>query len=355
MAKSDIWRIAAAAGPGMGTTRVCPNPHRARLNPDLSSESDEITYGGGFAGHIRWRYTVTTIDIMLPYYGDVDLLKLAVRSVVGQTDPRWRLTVFDDGTADGVPEWFEHLNHPQVRYERNERNLGLTGNFQKCVDRAELEFMVIMGCDDIMRPNYVATVQELLERYPEATIVQPGVEVIGADGAQTHTVVDRVKEWVYAPTFEGTLVLQGEDLAVSLLRGDWLYFPSLCWRTTEIKAVGFDPRLSVIQDLSLILHLVERGAQLVASHEVCFQYRRHAVSASSASAVTGSRFTEAEEFFLEAAARMEACGWHRAAKTARRHMSSRLHALTMVPAAMRQRNAAGVKVLGKYAFGSAQR
>jgi glycosyltransferase involved in cell wall biosynthesis len=296
-----------------------------------------------------------TLDIMLPYYGDVDLMKLAVRSVVAQSDPRWRLTVVDDGTAAGVPEWFAELGHPQVRYQRNERNLGLTANFQKCLDLAEHDNMVMMGCDDVMLPSYVATVLELLQRHPDATIVQPGVEVIGTDGTPVRTLADEVKRRLYAPKVSGVLALRGEELAASLLRGDWLYFPSLCWRTKEIKSVGFDSRLSVIQDLSLILHLVEQGGELVVTRERCFQYRRHAVSASSAAAVTGSRFTEAEEFFAEAAARMTARGWPRAARAARWHVSSRLHAVTMMPAAARQRSAAGLRVLAGYAFGPPRR
>jgi hypothetical protein len=145
--------------------------------------------------------------------------------------------------------------------------------------------------------------------------------------------------------------LAGEELAVSLLRGNWLYFPSLAWRTEEIKAVGFDPALSVIQDLKLILQLVTRGGMLVADDEVVFQYRRHGDSLSASSAVTGDRFSEAREFFLSAAARMDAHGWPRAGRAARWHLSSRIHALTMLPAAARQRSTDSVRVLTRYAFG----
>ena len=40
---------------------------------------------------------MNTVDIMLPYYGPVDLVQAAVCSVLGQQDPDWRLTVVDDG------------------------------------------------------------------------------------------------------------------------------------------------------------------------------------------------------------------------------------------------------------------
>ena len=41
--------------------------------------------------------TPSTADILFPYYGDVAMMKQAVLSVVGQTNPDWRLIVVDDG------------------------------------------------------------------------------------------------------------------------------------------------------------------------------------------------------------------------------------------------------------------
>jgi glycosyltransferase involved in cell wall biosynthesis len=297
------------------------------------------------------------LDIMLPHYGELKLLKIAVESILAQTDERWRLTVIDDNPAEretGIPEYFAAMSDARVRYRRNPRNLGITGNFQQCVDLATGPFMVIMGCDDVMLPRYVQRVHELLEAHPDAVLVQPGVEVIGGDGAVVKTLADTTKRRVYAPKFAGTVAMAGEELAVSLLRGNWLYFPSLVWRTAEIQAVGFDPELKVIQDLKLILALVTRGGGLVADDEVVFQYRRHNESLSASTAVTGNRFSEAREFFLAAARRMDEHGWPRAGRAARWHLSSRIHALTMLPAAARQRSGGSVRVLTRYAFGRAR-
>ena len=297
---------------------------------------------------------MTVLDIMMPYYGDVPMMQTAVRSVLEQTDERWHLTVVDDGTAEGVPEWFASLGHPRVRYLRNERNLGITANFQKCLELASREFMVMMGCDDRMLPNYVGVVQDLVARHPEATILQPGVQVIDGAGKPAAGLVDQTKKRLYAPRFRGTAVLAGEPLAKRLLRGNWLYFPALCWRTTAIAAAGFRQQFSVIQALDLVLRLVLDGAALVLSDEVAFQYRRHAVSKSSADAVTGARFTEARDYFLATARSMDEKGWPSAARAARRHLSSRIHAATQLPAAARQRNLASARTLAQHVFGSDQ-
>ena len=76
------------------------------------------------------------IDILMPYYGDVALMQESVRSVLSQTDPDWHLTVVDDGEAAGVPEWFAALGDERVSYLRNPVNLGVSGNFQKCLGLA---------------------------------------------------------------------------------------------------------------------------------------------------------------------------------------------------------------------------
>jgi hypothetical protein len=89
----------------------------------------------------------------------------------------------------------------------------------------------------------------------------------------------------------------------------------------------------VIQDLAVVLELLLAGGTLATEPEVCFQYRRHAVSESSAQALSGARFDEARRFFLDAAARLAAHGWPRAARAARHHWSSRLHALALIPTA----------------------
>nr|WSX79234.1 glycosyltransferase [Streptomyces sp. NBC_00899] len=274
-------------------------------------------------------------DVMIPYYGDVPLLRAAVRSVQAQDGGDWHLTVVDDGREPGVPEWFAALGDPRVSYLRNPRNLGVTGNFNRCVELARAPHVVLMGCDDLMLPGYLRTVRRALRRSPGAAMVQPGVQVVDAAGRPCSSLVDAAKRWVYAPAGirSAPALLGGEDLAVSLLRGNWLYFPSVCWHTEALRRHPFRADLGVIQDLAVVVDLLLDGGRLATDPEVCFRYRRHAVSASAAQAVTGARFDEARRFFLTTAARLTAHGWPRAARAAHHHWSSRLHALTLLPAA----------------------
>jgi glycosyltransferase involved in cell wall biosynthesis len=293
-----------------------------------------------------------TLDIMIPFYGDPDMLRATVRSVQAQTDPDWRLTVVDDGYPDPtVAEWFGALGDERVSYLRNEVNLGANKNYEKCIAIAQQRDVVILGADDLMLPEYVAVVSAARAAHPEAAVIQPGVKVIDEHGTEVRTLVDETKKRLYQPRLAGRTAMGGEDLARSLLRGNWLYFPALCFDVAKIREIGFRPGLHVVQDLQLVLDLLMRGETLVYDPTVCFAYRRHSGSDSSWRALDGTRFDEERRFFLTAADELEALGWSRAARAARVHASSRLHALTYLPAAVRRRRPDAVRTLLRHGFG----
>ncbi|WP_431816238.1 glycosyltransferase family 2 protein [Gordonia jacobaea] len=263
------------------------------------------------------------IDVMMPFYGDVEQFKQAVTSVLEQADPDFRLVVVDDGYPSDEPrEWLAGLGDARVHYERNAHNLGVNGNFRRCVDLVTADRYVVMGCDDVMLPGYLKGVRALADAHPDAAVIAPGVEVIDADDHVVRPLGDRIKS-VLAPS--SATVLRGEAMATSLYRGNWTYFPSLLWRTDAVRTVGFREGLDVVLDLALLVDLAFAGEALAYDPRVLFRYRRHDASVSSVQAVDGRRFAEENAFFDGEAQRCAARGWTRAARAARLHVTSRLH------------------------------
>lgn len=294
-----------------------------------------------------------TFDIMMPFYGRVDHFKAAVASVLAQSDPEWRLVVVDDVYPDlSAGQWLVGLGDPRITYVRNETNLRPSRNYRKCVELMTSEFSMLMGCDDVMLPGFLSRVKQLIAEHPDASVVQVGVQPIDATGRRHVPMSDRVKAWV-RPRGPYPRVLQGEELASSLLRGNWSYFPSVVWRVSELRSPGFRTDLDVVQDLEMLLRITERGGVLVLDDEVQFQYRRHGQSYSAITGPDGSKFDQERAVFAEAARAMTSLGWHRAARIARIHLTSRLHALTELPASLKARNRQGMRALARHAFGPA--
>jgi glycosyltransferase involved in cell wall biosynthesis len=271
---------------------------------------------------------------MMPFYGDVNYFKQAVESVLAQSDPDWRLVIIDDKYPDQAARtWAQSLGDDRVRYLRNDTNLGVSGNFAKCVQLADAEFTTIMGCDDLLLQNYVSSVKRLVRAYPDAAYVHPGVRVIDEEGEATVSLADRVKAW-YRPRAHAASVLGGEELARSLLRGNWSYFPAIAWRTSVIQEIGFRAEFEVVLDLALQIDIIASGGTMALDGDRAYAYRRHQGSVSSWKAEDGTRFHEEASYFAEAAARMRSLGWHAAARAAVWHVSSRLNELSQVPRAL---------------------
>lgn len=298
------------------------------------------------------------IDVLLPFYGDPALLRLAVESVLSQSDARWRLHVIDDCYPDpDAAAWIAGIADERVSFERNETNLGVSANFAHCLATATADHVVFMGCDDVMGTDYVAEVCAAIAAHPDAAVIQPRVQVIDEHGAPTRSAADRVKS-VLAPTRSpdgSALVLGGEPLARSLMHGDWLYFPAIAWRRELIAGPSFRTDMETVLDLALLMDLVLGGYEFVILDAEAFSYRRHRASASSVSARTTHRFDEEARLFSEVASACRERGWTSAARAARLHASSRMHAGALLPSALRHGEHATVRALLKHATRSIDR
>ena len=289
------------------------------------------------------------VDIALPYYGDVDLMKQAVTSVLDQRLQDWRLLVVDDGFPDVEPaRWFaQEVSDPRVSYQRNESNLGANGNYRKCLDLVTAPVVVVMGADDVMLPNFLQVATDALADFDQAAVVQCGVAVVDERGRLIRPLGDRVKQRC-TPQVDGRTLLEGENLALSLIRANWTYFPSLAWRTSSIRHIGFREGLDVTQDLALILDTTRDGGGLVLDPTLAFLYRRHSQSDSSVRAMDSRRFDEERALFATEAADFARRGWPRAARAARRHYTSRINALSLLPLVARSGNASAIGKLAKH-------
>lgn len=286
------------------------------------------------------------LEIYMPFYGRFDHLRAAVDSVRNQRDPRWRLTVVDDVYPDLEPGlWVESISDDRITYLRNTENLRPSGNYNACVSMSDADHLVLMGCDDELEPEYVGRVLELLADDPSVDLIQPGVRVIDEHGHPSDPLADRVKRRLaLAPGLHG-----GEGAAVSLLRGNWTYFPSLVWKRSWLTGDGFRRDLDVVQDLAMIMSILQSGGRLLVDDQIVFRYRRHSRSVSAVTGPDATKFRQERQLFDELAVAMKERGWERGAREARRHPTSRLNALSEIPRAIRAKDGGAINRLLRHA------
>jgi hypothetical protein len=299
---------------------------------------------------------VIELDFLIPYYGAPRYLHEAIAAIRALVDTDWRLTIVEDAYHGGaaVERSVAELGDDRIRYLRNERNLGVNANVHRCIQLASRDHFVITGYDDRVLPNYGQVVAGLLDRHPGAALVQPPVEVVDEDGRQHRPLPDRIKALAgpggrsRCPT---EVVLQGERAVASLLRGNWLYTPALCYRRDALQRAPFRPGIDAAHDLAFVVDVLLDGGTLVSGGDMCFAYRRHRRSHSSSFARSGVRFEQERRYFDDIRTELRSRGWTTAERSARRRLLSRLNAATQLPQALRHRSPATVRTLVAHALG----
>lgn len=273
--------------------------------------------------------TGLAVDILLPFY-DPRYLRATVESVLSQSAQGWRLICIDDCSPDADAEgvrWLRELSDPRVRYVRNPKNLGVAANFVRAIELVEAPWFVMLGEDDEMFPGYVQIVQTETVRSSLVDAVQPGVQVIDEIGRRSSPLADRVKDLLRPRVRGRSRIVGGEEMAHSLARGDWAYFPSILWRTSTVKRLGLDTKYVVALDWGLLFDIALEGGSISLLSDVCFRYRRHRRSASRVAAEEGFRFRQERALLNEYALRFADAGWISSARIARRATIPRLNAL----------------------------
>lgn len=265
------------------------------------------------------------VDILIPFWGDVSLLKTAVQSVLSQTETDWFLYVVDDCSPDKTArEFIYSLSDDRITYIRHKRNIGITNNFNYALSLANSPYCIIMGCDDVLLEDYIETA---LQNIGVADLYQPVVAVIDEYGNDYLPLTDKIKK-ILRPKRSG--LYEGEAVAISLCKGNWLYFPSILWKTSSVKRYAFNPRYAILEDLVLIMDMIADGAILFVDNtgSAVFQYRRSSISLSSKEKKKGGvRFSEEKEVYNLFARRFQVLGWKKASCLAKLRPTSRIHQL----------------------------
>lgn len=266
------------------------------------------------------------ITFAIPYHRGLHYLERAVASVVTQTRDDWTCTVVDDHGPE--PEEAAALvagfGDERIRYVRNERNLGLAGNWNHALRFAAAPLVTLLHSDDALRPGYADAVVRAHARHPGCTAVYTRARVVGPDDEPVFSFPDRIKRFI-EPRRSGDVEVVGEAGLERLLRGQFIFCPALCYRVDALAPAPFTDRWRQVTDLAFLAETLLTGGTIVGIPDEVYDYRRHGDSETARLTASTHRFDEEIAIYDELAGRAEALGWYHAAATARRKRIIRLH------------------------------
>lgn len=123
--------------------------------------------------------------IMIPTYKRASTLEVSVQSALGQIDEdNYEILVVNndpDGVTGETRDLLEKLQDDRISYFVNEQNIGLCGNWNRCVDLARGEYIVMLHDDDLLSPYCLRSLREAIQANHNPGIIGVGFHNFDSD------------------------------------------------------------------------------------------------------------------------------------------------------------------------------
>jgi len=111
------------------------------------------------------------VTVAVMSYNNAAFLAQTIDSILAQEGVRLEVVVYDDCSKDGSLDVLKrYAGEPRLHYEVNAKNLGMTGNYNKCVVAGRGRYVVVLGSDDVLYPGHLASLVEAMDASPQAAL-----------------------------------------------------------------------------------------------------------------------------------------------------------------------------------------
>jgi glycosyltransferase involved in cell wall biosynthesis len=131
-----------------------------------------------------------TVTIAIPVYNGEKYIAEALQSIVNQSVKVDQITICDNCSTDGTMEIAGKFkkDHPDFNVDivRNDSNLGYQRNFNKCMELAKTDYVLLLAADDLLKKEIVEVESNFLDEHPDFAFVATYSDGIGPDGELIH-------------------------------------------------------------------------------------------------------------------------------------------------------------------------
>lgn len=113
-----------------------------------------------------------TLSVLVPSYNHGRFLPECLAGILAQTQPPDEIIVLDDGSTDDSVAVVEEVMRraPQMQLARHTANRGPVPTHNELLALAKGDYVLFTAADDVLLPNCIAEILDLLQRHPTAGI-----------------------------------------------------------------------------------------------------------------------------------------------------------------------------------------
>ncbi|WAC56752.1 glycosyltransferase [Gordonia sp. SL306] len=199
------------------------------------------------------------LSVCVPLFNSADTVQKCLESVLSQSYGDFECLVVDNASTDSTVERVLQFDDPRIRLVRNERNIGLVGNHNRCVELARGSVMQFVHGDDWLLPNCL---ELLLPFFDDPDVVLAfAPRIVETDDTEWKARYARLE----TPLAPLATINNGQELIRRYLDagagGNPIGEPTavMVRRETLIKAGGFRVDVPQLQDIEAWLRVIALG------------------------------------------------------------------------------------------------
>lgn len=221
-----------------------------------------------------------SIAVIIPSYNYGQFLVEAVESVIRQTRQPDEILISDDCSNDNTEEiarFYKNKYPNLIRYNRNDKNLGIIKHFNKAVSLTKSDYVCFLGADNRFRSDYIEKTAEVLDSDDKIAIAYTDCALFGSRAkllydtvppSQKRGVVDGIYYIVVFPNFS-------PNVASEMKNKNVMHGSSMYKRKAFTEVEGYKD--GAFEDHNLFYRMIEKGWLAKRVPFPVLQYRQHSV------------------------------------------------------------------------------
>ena len=207
---------------------------------------------------------MTLCTVAIPVYNRQHIIRAAIKLALAQVVADLEVLVVDDCSTDGAWDVIRGYSDPRLRAVRNDSNLGLFGNMNRCLDLARGKYIRILCDDDRLLPGCLRHETALMEAHSEAALLATRIYIVNKAGERVGMFGEHLKPGLY----HGKDVIPAALWVLSHYGHTLFGYPSgVLMRAEAVQKAGhFDTGLKQIGDVAYFLKLAQQGDLAVTDH-----------------------------------------------------------------------------------------
>lgn len=158
------------------------------------------------------------ISVCIPVFNGDNFIREAVDSVLNQTEKNFELMIVDNCSTDRTLEILAQYNDARITVFKNSCNLGGIPNFNRCIEVAKGEFIVLLPHDDVLLPTALEVFSKELVLDPQVGLAYSSYYVIDGKGRRLRLSVTYDEDKVMTGNESFTKLAQGCPIQCCMVR-----------------------------------------------------------------------------------------------------------------------------------------